>query len=524
MEQPSIPTDPVTTTATTRREMKFILQSLPKFLPANQLRKIVAQGLKLEASLVACKKAPKWEHALLTVQAEEPQEELLARLNGIRLKSGLISASVDDGSVRSLAKSGKLLKREEAGERCLNDQVTPLWRMPYEEQLALKQKAMQEVIGQVERVQEGFQLEPIKESPVRENYRNKCEFSFGFDKEGEPTLGFSLGGFREGTVLVANASDCLHVPASMKDLANRVQEHIRARRTQAPVFDRKDKTGFWRIMMVRCHEGRMMVVFQGQDGALPKEEADHEIMLVAELLKAFESDGHTVASMFFQPTTAIYHGMDPKAVNQLVFGSEKLMEELEGLKYEISMSSFFQVNKPATLVLYSTIKEYVEAAGLAPEMVLLDLCCGTGTIGMMMSPYVGKVIGVELVPEAIEDAKRNAQLNGITNIDFKCAKVEDAIGEVIASIPASTPISVILDPPRSGVHKSVIKAIRNCPRISSLVFVSCNPKACLQNYADLGKEASRSTTGKPFALQRAVPVDMFPQTEHCELILKFDRT
>jgi tRNA (uracil-5-)-methyltransferase len=215
--------------------------------------------------------------------------------------------------------------------------------------------------------------------------------------------------------------------------------------------------------------------------------------------------------------------MDPKANNRLVFGSEKLLEELDGLKYEISLSSFFQVNKPATLVLYSTIKEYVAAAGLAQDMVLLDLCCGTGTIGMMMAPHVGKIIGVELVPEAIADARRNAELNGITNIEFKCAKVEDVIGEVIASIPPTVPIAVILDPPRSGIHKSVIKSIRNCPRVSSLVFVSCNPKACLQNYADLGKEASRATSGRPFALARAVPVDMFPMTEHCELVLKFDR-
>lgn len=506
------------------REMKFVLGNLPKFMAANLLRKLVAEGLKIPAAQVNCKKAPKWQHALLSLKSEGLQEDVLARLKEIKLKSGPLDASIDDGTVRSLAKSGKFLKREvTAGERCLNDQVTPLWKVPYEEQLVMKQAAMQEVIEQVELKKEGFVLEPIKPSPQTHNYRNKCEFSFGFDKEGKATLGFSLGGFREG-VTVANASDCLHVPESMKALANAVQEHIRGRTAEAPVFDRESKTGFWRILMVRSHGEKMMVVLQAQEGTLSPEALEQELALFTKVVKSFKSeDGMTVGSLYVQMTSAVHHGMDPKATNRLVHGSEKLVEELDGLKYEISLSSFFQVNKPATLVLYSTIKEYVSAAGLAQDMVLLDLCCGTGTIGMMMAPHVGRVIGVELVPEAIEDARRNAELNGITNIEFKCAKVEDAITELIASLPPSVPIAVILDPPRSGIHKSVIKSIRNCPRISSLVFVSCNPKACMQNYADLGKEASRATSGNPFALARAVPVDMFPMTEHCELVLKFDR-
>lgn len=497
------------------REMKFIVRNLPKFTPGNQVRKFLAEQLKIPGELVQCKKAPKWDHALVTVKTELTRDDLTLQIEAITWKKQQLKAFPDDGTIVTTRKIQG--KPESAGERNLNDQVTPLWKLSYEEQLALKQEKMKEIVDQVTPCRDGFVLDLIKPSPVTTGYRNKCEFSFGFDKDGQPCVGFSLGGFREGTVTVANASDCLHVPDAMKALANAVQAHVQARTEQAPVFDRATKSGFWRLMMVRLHQDKLMVVVQVQEGHADEEE---ELKLVAALMESFEHEGIRVGSFSVQSSAAVYHGMDPKAPYRLMFGSEKLIEELDGLSFEISPSSFFQVNKPATLVLYSTIKEYVSAGG---DSVLLDLCCGTGTIGMMMAPHVSRVIGVELVPEAVEDAKRNAALNGITNIEFKCARVEDAINEVIQSVPVTTPIAVVLDPPRSGIHKSVIKAIRNCERISSLVYVSCNPAACLQNYADLGKEVSRSTTGRPFVLESSVPVDMFPQTEHCELILKFTR-
>jgi tRNA (uracil-5-)-methyltransferase len=276
-------------------------------------------------------------------------------------------------------------------------------------------------------------------------------------------------------------------------------------------------------MMVREHGGQLMIVFQAQDGFLAPEALEAEMKALLALLESFDAEGVRVASAFFQLSSAVHHGMDPKAETRSLFGPATLTEELEGLHFEISPGSFFQVNKPATLVLYRAIKDAVLAGGAAEDTVLLDLCCGTGTIGMMMAPHVGRVIGVELVAEAVEDAKRNATANSIANIEFICAKVEDALPGIISSLPPTARLAVVLDPPRCGVHKSVIRTLRNTSRIDSLVFVACNPKACLQNFADLGKEVSRSTTGMPFALHMAQPVDMFPMTEHCELILKFDR-
>ena len=140
-----------------------------------------------------------------------------------------------------------------------------------------------------------------------------------------------------------------------------------------------------------------------------------------------------------------------------------------------------------------------------------------------MSKDVERVIGIEMVESAVEDAKLNANLNEIKNIEFKCAKVESVIRDVINSIPEGVPIVVVLDPPRSGVHADVIKTIRASSRIDRVVFVSCNPSAAVMNFVDLSRPTSKAYQGIPFTLIKAVPVDMFPQTEHCELVLQFDR-
>jgi tRNA (uracil-5-)-methyltransferase len=437
------------------KEMKICLSNLPKFIPANAVRKYVAELLKMPPSFISCKKAPKWDHAILACKTETPMEEVLERLNGQVWNKHQLAAWVDHLVPKP---GGKAVLRPRAGvaDRSLNDQVTPLWRMAYGEQLARKQAAMAEVVQQVGLKREGFGLAPIKPSPRQLGYRNKCEFSIGLDKEGRAAVGFSLGGFREGTVTVANASECLHVPASMKALANAFEAHIRSRADSAPILNRVTKSGFWRLLMVRSHGGRMMVVVQVQKGFLPEEAARQETELVGRLLAAFraaDDDGTlmTVGSVSVQSTAAVFHGMDTRAPYELLHGSETLTETLGGLRFQISPSSFFQVNPQATALLYDTVREYVVDA-LGKDVVLLDLCCGTGTIGMLMAQHVQHVYGVELVADAVEDARINARLNGIQNIEFVCGRVEDVLPAVIARIDPATPIAVVLDPPRSGVR------------------------------------------------------------------------
>lgn len=513
----------------TEERPKIRLTNVPKFLSTSVLRKAVADHLSVPSDSVVCRKGDKWNFALLSFKAVGPFafmgiEEIAKRLDGFKFKK------FDFGVQVEAARAPRPFKEVPVGEqKSLNDQVTPLWKLPYEAQLEKKQSSMSSVISQYfKKLQSPAKptiLECIKPSPLQNGYRNKCEFTFGLDVDKAPCVGFTLGGFRDGTLTVANARDCLHVPDSIKALASHFEDYLKREGVaeRLPIFDRSAKTGFWRILMVREHGGELMACVQVNEAFSIDKEAFKAEMLA--LIEEFNtSQDRKVTSLFIQYTNMAYHGLSSTEPFLNVEPTKSvLLEKLAGLNFQISPSSFFQVNLPATDVLYSTIRDYTieNAKGVNP--VLLDVCCGTGTIGMIMSSAVQRVIGIEMVESAVEDAKLNAALNDIQNIEFKCAKIEAVARDVIASIPEGVPIVVVLDPPRSGVHPDVIKAIRACPRIDRVVFVACNPAAAVGNFVDLSRPTSKAFLGLPFELTKAVPVDMFPHTEHCELVLQFDR-
>lgn len=326
-------------------------------------------------------------------------------------------------------------------------------------------------------------------------------------------------------MVVENARDCLHVPKNIIALADHFEAYLRSDGVleKYPIYERDGKKGFWRILMVREHGNALMATVQVQDGVVSDKIAfKNEIAAIFDDFNKINPSGVKVESIYVQFTQMAHHGLSGTEPYEHVEPSKSiLIEKLCDLKFQISPSSFFQVNLAATNVLYQTIKEYTLLDTRSP--ILLDVCCGTGTIGMIMSKEVDRVIGIEMVESAVEDAKLNAELNEIRNIQFKCAKVESVIREVINSIPEGVPIIVVLDPPRSGVHSDVIKTIRSSSRIDRVVFVACNPSAAVGNFVDLSRPTSKAFAGIPFTLVKAVPVDMFPQTEHCELVLQFDR-
>ncbi|KAJ3036893.1 tRNA methyltransferase 2 [Rhizophlyctis rosea] len=158
------------------------------------------------------------------------------------------------------------------------------------------------------------------------------------------------------------------------------------------------------------------------------------------------------------------------------------------------------------------------------NVVLLDLCCGTGTIGLSMAGNVKKVVGIEMVQAAVTDAKANAKLNGIENVSFYVGKLEDRIWDVLHDhVRGEEEVVAVLDPPRMGVDKKVVQTIRECPGIHRVIFVACDAEKSLQNFVDLLRPTSNKFKLGPFRLVRAQPVDMFPHTEHTELVLEFER-
>lgn len=515
---------------------KIRLTNIPKFLSPSVLRQAVAEHLKVSVDSITCRKSDKWTFALVAFKAAGPLaglgiEGIADRLGGMKYRKYEFGVKVEDEREKQAFE-----QKEGALEKSLCDQVTPLWQLSYEEQLAKKQQHMSSVLKNFYKKSEHASnisaldgiLEPIVASPVQNGYRNKCEFGIGWNRAGEPCVGFSLGGFRDGLLITENASDCLHVPTAMKDFANHLEAFIRQPEMLAtyPVFDRVKKEGFWRLMMCRMHGNALMVVLQVQDGFLGDKSVFKEMLL--QEIDSFNSGSDIkVESLFIQWTKMLHHGLSTtEPYEPLESFKSALTERLAGLDFRISPSSFFQVNLPATELLYAKIKQLAtEELGTDKKPVLLDVCCGTGTIGMIMSSdsTFEKIIGIEMVASAVEDAKLNAQLNGIGNVEFHCARVEQIIRDIINAIPMDCPIVAVLDPPRNGVHPDVIKTLRSCERLRRLVYVSCNPEAAVGNWVDLQRPTSKAFHHSPFELSKAIPVDMFPHTEHCELVLRFDR-
>jgi tRNA (uracil-5-)-methyltransferase len=199
--------------------------------------------------------------------------------------------------------------------------------------------------------------------------------------------------------------------------------------------------------------------------------------------------------------------------------------DLLGHTYEVHPNSFFQTNIATCELLYSRALEW---ASMGPNgkgsTALIDVCCGVGTIGISASKHCFKVVGVELVPEAVEDAKANALKNGTTNVSFVCGKAEEELTSVLEELAYRTPevkeIVAIVDPPRAGLHPAVLRALRTHSQISRLVYISCNPESLSENVAVL---CAPSGGTEPFQPTRAVAVDMFPHTLHCEAIVELRR-
>ncbi|XP_063047890.1 tRNA (uracil-5-)-methyltransferase homolog B [Engraulis encrasicolus] len=212
---------------------------------------------------------------------------------------------------------------------------------------------------------------------------------------------------------------------------------------------------------------------------------------------------------------------------QLLWGQPYIHEEVLGYKFRISADAFFQVNTAAAESLYQTVMDLSRATA---SDTLLDVCCGTGAIGITMSSRVKEVIGVEIIEQAVEDAKHNASLNGVTNCTFIAGKAEVVLPELITGFGADRGggITAVVNPSRAGLHRRVIRALRNHPSIRRLVYISCKPDGeAMRNFKDLccnsSEQPRRKLTGEPFVPTAAVPVDMFPHTPHCELVVVFDR-
>lgn len=348
-------------------------------------------------------------------------------------------------------------------------------------------------------------------------YRNKCEFTIGHDACGEIEVGFVLKTTIDMHQVIDTADQIPHVPDVMKRLCKIVREHVRS--SSFPVFDRRReaKTGTWRTVMCRLSgNGNMLVCLQ--TGSVPDDKREDLSKPFVEALLAADLN---VTSVYMQFNDGVSDAALPDSPLTLVHGDERQVMPLMGLKFEIGPLSFFQTNAVTAELLYSRALEW-----LCPndKALVLDVCCGVGTIGLCVANRCRKLIGIELVPEAVESARQNAALNGISNAEFHAGKAEDVLPAILSdevnAMGDDTEVCAVVDPPRPGLHKDVLQALRGCKQLSRIVYISCNPDS-------LAEDVVRLTVVRdgedPFIPVRAVAVDMFPHTLHVEMVLVLER-
>jgi 23S rRNA (uracil1939-C5)-methyltransferase len=362
------------------------------------------------------------------------------------------------------------------GEPCPG---APWQGLPYEQQLAIKSEQVGEALRRIGDL-EGYELEEIVPAAEQWRYRNKLEYSFG-ENDGETALGFHARGRWD---LIVDVDDCQLASEAGNAARNAVREWARLE-SIAP-YDSRSRKGVLRNLAVR--EGRRTGQIQSRlvtsPARFPRPPVDLHTVIEGD---SGGTDGPTG-----------------------VLGKERLSEELCGLQLEMSHGAFFQTNTEQAERLYAVAAEF---AGLSGKEKVFDLFCGIGTIGLTMAANAGEVWGLEIVPEAIEDAERNAKANKIENIHFLAANARTGVRPL--TVQAGKPDVVVVDPPRAGLSQKIVRRVLEC-EAQKIVYVSCNPTTLAPNAAQLVEAGYRLT--------RVRPVDMFPQTPHIECVALFEKT
>lgn len=377
--------------------------------------------------------------------------------------------------------------------------------LPYPLQLEAKRR---QVFDQLVRIGhlEVPEIRPAFGSAKTTEYRNKLEFTAsekrwvltGEDPENlsdeeRVGLGFHVGKYFDKVL------DIRHCYLQ-REPSNKIRLFVRkyALENGISFYNLREKTGILRNMFVRTAENQqvMLIVCFGEDfpGRAP-------------MLDAIAAEFPEISSLYYVINSKVNDSVtDQECI--LYRGSDAIYESMEGLRFKIGPKSFYQTNTDQAYELYKVARDF---AGLTGSETVYDLYTGTGTIAQFVSSKAAKVVGIEYVPEAIEDAKENAKANGITNCEFFAGDMKDVLTpEFIAE--HGRPDVIILDPPRAGIHPDVAKVILDALP-GRMVYVSCNPASQAR---DLAVFSSR------YRITAVQPVDMFPHTQHVENVCKLE--
>ena len=393
--------------------------------------------------------------------------------------------------------------------------------LPYEEQLKIKEEQVKRLLDSVLNAQKSeWVWEGIKGSPIAYEYRNKMEFSFGDEiKDGPLALGMhKRGSFYD----VVTVDDCRIVDRDYRLILETVRAYFAER--NIGFYHKLTHKGYLRHLLVRKASGTgeilvaLVTTSQGTSASVKKSHDHTEEQLLEgflESLLSLEREGKL--SGRFAGVLHIVNDSQADVVKSdrmdVLYGQDYFYEELLGLRFKISVFSFFQTNSYSAEVLYDTARKYVGDLGVddsgKPENVVYDLYSGTGTIAQLMAPVAKKVIGVEIVEEAVEAARKNAAENGLKNCEFIAGDVLKVLEDI-----KEKPDLIILDPPRDGIHPKVLPKIIGYG-VDKIVYISCKPTSLVRDLEIFLKNG--------YQVKMAVAVDQFPWTANVETIVGLQR-
>ena len=370
-----------------------------------------------------------------------------------------------------------------------------LQAMSYEEQLKFKErKVMNNLIRIGKFAEDEIHMLPIMgmEEPWR--YRNKAQFPFGKDKDGNVIAGFYAG----RTHAIVEAEDCLLGVEENREILDIVKQFMKEMKIEP--YDELSHKGLVRHVLIRkgFKTGEIMVCLVINGNKLPGKERLVEMLTGVDGIKGMTSISYSVNQ---EKTNVI---MGKEIVN--LYGPGYITDYIGNVKYQISPLSFYQVNPVQTERLYGTALEY---AGLTGNEIVWDLYCGIGTISLFLAQKAKKVYGVEIVPQAIEDARRNAEINGIHNAEFFVGKAEEVLPERFEKNHVHADV-IVVDPPRKGCDVVCLDTILKM-RPERVVYVSCDS-------ATLARDLRYLADGG-YVVERGRCCDMFPGTVHCETVV-----
>ena len=362
--------------------------------------------------------------------------------------------------------------------------------MSYEEQMKMKGDQVKEILDAA--ILEDYEFEGVKASPKEFAYRNKMEFSFGDEYKDGP---LSLGLHKKGSTYdVLTAADCKLVHEDMTKILLCVLEYFKEK--NVAYYKKMQHVGYLRHLLLRRGDqtGEILV------NLVTTTQEEHDLSLLVDALLALQLEGKIVGILHILNDSL--SDVVQSDETRILYGQDFFYEKLLDMDFKITPFSFFQPNTKGAEILYKTVRDYI---GDIHNMTVFDLFSGTGTIAQVLAPVAKQVIGVEIVEEAVEAAKENAEHNGLSNCRFIAGDVFKVLDEI-----EEKPDVIVLDPPRDGIHPKALPKILDYG-VDKIVYISCKVTSLAR---DLEMIQARG-----YRVEKCTAVDQFCQTVHVETVV-----